>query len=293
MFSQKRKSRASVIIAVAALVTATILMSGCGSKAQSGLSPKISPPAIKVAGTLRAGIDMTHPPFGGVDHGKQAGLDLDTAAALAQKLGLKLEVVSVMPSEAATALAQGKVDAVFSVPFSDGSLTSVSLAGSYVSDAPAFFIATDSTASVSPSMTLDTLSATRVAVQQGSAAYWKLLSELGSGSVKPYSTLRSAMDALNKGKVSVVGGDALVGGYIARDFPRVHFAGQLDSAVPIGVAVAPENSKLGDSIRQALDSLAADGVFDAIRQKWVGDLPKLRSPTSTESSVSTSPSVNP
>ena len=286
MFSLDKAGRAGTILAVAALAFATILASGCGTKSQTKIEPKVTPPAIKVAGSLRAGIDMTLPPFGGVDNGKQAGLDLDTAAALAEKLGLKLEVVSVPPSDAATALAQGKVDAVFSVPFSEESLTSVSLAGSYISDAPAFFIATDSTASVNPTMTLDTLSASRVGAQKGSLAYWRLVSEFGSQSVKMYPTLRNAIVALSKGQVAVVAGDALVGAYIARDFPQVHFAGQLGSAIPVGVAVAPSNSKLGDSVRQALDSLAADGVLDAIRQKWVGGLPKLTLPASADASGS-------
>lgn len=279
--------RVAQVLAILGLALFAALVTGCGAKAPSKLEPKVSPPAIKVAGTLRAGVDLSQPPFGGVDHGTRAGLDLDTAAALADELGLKLEVVSVPPSEAATALAQGKVDVVFSVPFADESLANVSLAGSYVSDAPAFFIATDSTASVDPTMTLDTLAAPKIGAQKKSATYWRLLREVGATGVKPYATLREAIEALDAGKIEVIAGDALVASYIVRDFPRVHFAGQLDAAVPLGVAVAPDNTKLGDAVRDALDGLAADGVLVAIRNKWVDGLPKLTAAESTETGSTT------
>ena len=282
MFAQDRKSRAAAAFVAAGLAAFLLLAGGCGSKAQTKLDPKVTPPAIKVAGTLRAGIDLGTPPFGGTDSGKQAGLDVDTAAALAEKLGLTLKVVDVPPSEAATALADGKVDLVFSVPFSGDALSSVSLAGSYVSDAPAFFVASESSASVDPTMTLDTYSGPTVGVQKGSAAYWKIASELGESSVRSYGTLREALEALDKGDVKVAAGDALVGAYIVRDLPRVHFAGQLDVAVPLGVAVAPDNAKLGDPVRAALDGLAADGVLSAIREKWVAGLPKLKLPTTAD-----------
>ncbi len=92
------------------------------------------------------------------------------------------------------------------------------------------------------------------------------------------------MDALEKGDVPVVAGDALVGAYIARDYPNVHLAGQMESATLLGVAVAPENAELADAARQALDGLSADGVLDAIRSKWVGALPKLNVEASEEAS---------
>ena len=64
----------------------------------------------------------------------------------------------------------------------------------------------------------------------------------------------------------------------------MHFAGQMEPATLLGVAVAPENAKLADATREALDGLAADGVLDAIRGKWVGSLAKLKVAASDEAS---------
>jgi len=265
----------SVLVVSLVSAAAMLVLSGCAAEKETKLEPKVAPPVIKEAGTLRAGADLSYPPFAGTDNGKQAGLDLDVAGALAERLGLTLVIVDVEPSKAATALAEGTVDVVFSVPFSEAGLTNASLAGSYLTNAPVFFVATESTESVDASVTLDTLGTEKVGAQEGSAAYWALASELGTESIVPYPTLREAVTAADQGEIKLVAGDAIVGAYIARDFPNIHFAGQLEPAIPVGVAVAAENTKLGDAVRDALDALAADGVLDAIRRKWVDGLPEL------------------
>ena len=285
--------RAGLITVCILLVTCALGVPGCSSAQSAKLEPKVAPPAIKEVGTLKVGVDLSYPPFGGTDAGKQAGIDIDVASALAAKLGLTTSFVDVKPSESATALAAGKVDVVFSAPYSQESFARSTLAGSYLSDGPAFFIATESTAAVVPSMTLDALTAPKIGAQEGSAAFWKLQSEFGAESLVGYPTLRDALNALREGKVGVAAGDALVGGYIIRDMPTVHFAGQVEPAVPLGVAVALDNVNLGDAVRNALDGLSVDGVLDAIRTKWVGSLPKLKLPKSLDASSSSEASVNP
>lgn len=261
-----------------------VAVAGCSAPAEPELRPVVAPPAIATAGELAVGVDLELPPFGGSDGGREAGLDVDVAAALAERLGLKVKLVDVKPSDAATALAGGSVDVVLSVPLSDTSLSAVSLAGAYAYDGPALFVSTGSTESVEPSLTVTNLPAGLVGVQQSSPAYWYLLSELDAEALKPYATLREAFDALVAGEVPVVAGDAFVGAYMARDLPGVHFAGQLQPASPLSVAVAADNSELQDVVREALDALAADGVFDTLRRKWVGELPELEGVPSTEES---------
>ena len=101
-------------------------------------------------------------------------------------------MVDVKASEAATALAEGKVDVVMSVPFSSDLLTRASIAGTYITDGPAFFIATEGTASVEPSLTLDTVHGP-VGTQEESVAYWKLVSEFDTAGVTTFPTLRDAI----------------------------------------------------------------------------------------------------
>jgi len=282
--------RAGVLFSLALCTAAAVASVGCSQPEKPALQPKVTPPAVKDAGTLRAGIDLEYPPFGGTDNGQQAGIDIDVASALAERLGLALKVVQVEASDAATELANGSVDIVLSVPFSAEALTNVALAGSYAADAPAFFISTNDTGPVEATMTIATLpeAPAKVGVQKGSEAYWRLMRELGEEAVQSYPTLREAVEALAKGDVPVIAGDALVTGYITREYPNVHLAGQMQSATLLGVAVAPENAEMADATREALDGLAADGVLEAIRAKWVGSLAKLKVEASDDASETTS-----
>lgn len=274
-----------LLAAIAA--AAACLLGGCSVVQQIQAHPKVAPPAIAEKGVLRAGVDFGYPPFAGADNGQKAGLDIDVAAALADRLGLKLSLVQVKPSEAASALASGRADVVLSVPLNADSLSSMDLAGTYASDGPAFF-SLAGTGTVVPSMTVESLGARSVGAQRDSASFWALEDQLGEGSAIRYSTLREAFGALSAHEVQVVAGDALVGAYIARDTPGIRLVGQLAPAVPLGVAVRQDNTVLGHEVSSALDGLTADGVLDTIRAKWLGQLPRLKiSQGSLESTATT------
>lgn len=272
-----RVSRSIGIAAMMAMVLVVALMSGCVQPipgAAPPAAPKIAPPAIKQPGVLRVGVDLSYPPFAGVEDGRQAGLDLDTASALAGRLGLKAEFVDVKASQIATALANGDIDVAMSAPFSADVLSRATIAGTYVTDGPALFT-TKPASSGEASQGVSGLTGVQIGAQQGSEAYWRLVDELGEGSVVAFPTLREAFTALSQGQVQYVGADALVGAYIARDLAGVRYVGAISPAHLLGIAVLADNSKLSDAVRKSLDSLAADGALDTIRATWVGALPHL------------------
>jgi ABC-type amino acid transport substrate-binding protein len=275
-------------VAVLALSTA-VLLGGCAVKtdSRSQLGPQIAPPLIHEAGVLRAGVDLSYPPFGGTDNGHQAGIDIDVASALAGRLGLRVQIVDVKASDIASALADNRIDVGLSAPFSAQLLSRATIAGTYLADGPALFTK-DPNVSVTPTSSAGSLDRVTVGAQQDSEAYWRLVEDRGSGGVATFATLREALAALVTGDVKAVGGDALVGAYIARDYQGVRFAGALANASPLGVAVSAENTKLGDAVRSSLDALAADGVLETIRTTWVGNLPKLPLAKDDASGVPTS-----
>ena len=261
---------------------------GCSRPAERPLQPKVVPPAIKQAGVLRAGVDLSYPPFGGVDNGRQAGIDVDVAEALAGSLGLRAQIIGLKSSQIASALAGGAVDVALSAPFSADVLSRASIAGTYLADGPGVFVASESTVSVPATITPTWLSSVVIGAQQSSVGYWRTVGDIGSESVTVYPTLREALEALAAGRVQAVVGDSLVGAYIIRDIPGVRFAGQLGGASPVGVAVTASNTTLGDAVRTTLDSMAGNGVLSAIRAKWVGALPVLVVPVS-DVATSTTP----
>jgi polar amino acid transport system substrate-binding protein len=280
-------------LAVAAVVALALAGVGCQKKAEGpALTPKLAPPAIKQAGVLTAAIDPTQPPFAGTVDGQVVGLDVDVAAALAERLGLKLEIVKMPWSDVPAAVAKGTVDVGFAaIPITDAVLANVSVAGSYATDGIGLFgLATTQTAEATSTLTPEEASAlisgARVACQSGSAAQWYLESEYWEGFATTYDTVREAFDALAAGTVDYVACDAFVGAYLARDYQNVRFVATLGEATPLGVLVAKDSTDLENAVRDVLDGMAADGTLATIRTKWVGDLPELRALGSSETTGS-------
>lgn len=112
------KHRVSLVVAFACAFCFALGLAGCsqaGSYEGKTLTPTISSPTIGQNGTLRVGIDADGgaPFVTSSSSASYAGIDVDMAAALADQLGLKLELVDVA-GNASSALADGDVDIVMS-----------------------------------------------------------------------------------------------------------------------------------------------------------------------------------
>jgi polar amino acid transport system substrate-binding protein len=268
-------------LVVALLLVALVLglagaVTGCKKKAEEPtLTPLVSPPVIGTAGVLRAGIDLSYPPFGGVDDGVQAGIDVDVAAAVAERLGLKLEIVDLKPNEIPVAINEGTIDVGFgAISIPDAVVADVSTAGSYVVDGPAIF-SLEASGAAETTLTASDIVGKRVGVQKESPSFWTLESDYGEGFAMSFATVREAFDALKGGELDLVIGDAAVGSYIARDYEGIRLAGQFEPAKPLGVLVEKDAIDLETQVRTVLDTLASEGVLDAIRTKWLGNMPEL------------------
>jgi polar amino acid transport system substrate-binding protein len=264
------------LIAVSLALALAGAVAGCAAEPEAPvLEPTVAPPVIGTAGVLRVGIDTGYPPFGGTDQGVEAGIDVDIAAAIAERLGLRLEIVSVTPATVTSAVDEGRVDiALGATPITDVVLADVSTAGSYLTNGPAIFSLVAS-GTASPALTAESLGGLRVAAQKESAAFWAVEADFGEGYVLGFDSLRAAFDALVAGEADVVVADAAVGAYIARDFDNIDIVGQLGPATPLGVAVKKDATELESVVRGALDALAAEGVLDTITRKWLGEFPVL------------------
>jgi len=265
--------RTALSVLAASVLTASLLLASVACTPTEESAPeseaRVSPPVIGEAGVLRVGVDLEYPPYAGVDKGLEAGIDIDVASALASELGLELEFAEVAPNEAASSLDAGDVDIVMSVRLDEEALAGLSFAGWYAASGPVLFASDETT--ISP----DRLGGLDIAVQRDSEAFWVLGYELGEEVLIVTQTLREAFEGLEADEVDVVAGNAFVCAYLARDFEGVGFSSQLAPATPIGIAVRSDADELNAIVHESLDSLAAAGILDAIRAKWVGDLPQL------------------
>jgi polar amino acid transport system substrate-binding protein len=272
-----------------AIACAAVLLAGCAQAISAPqLVPKLSPPVIVRPGLLKAVVDTSYPPFGGVVDGHRVGLDCDVAAAIADDLGLKLDLIDAAPGTSANLLHEGRADIVLGALTVQSAVASdVAFAGTYVTDAPVLY------STKAGKVGLADLGGKKIAAQSGSQAYWLLTQAYGPDAVIGEATLRQALSAAASGTVDYAAGDAIVAAYIvSRDMPTLKYDGQIAPSFPLGVGVSSEKPKMQEEVRDILDKFAAEGVLDTLRHKWVGDLPALQAP-SFDASVSVDASPTP
>ena len=235
--------------------------------ARDALSPVVTDDALHQAGTLTVGILATEtaPLALTTSDGTQSGIDIDTACALADALGLAS--VSFVPvSNVSTAL-QDQCDIVMGVTAEEAGDAMV--VGSYVQNATGLFTKQAVTAPVDATA----LSGARMGVQ-GESVSQAVLSDYDLDvTQQTFSNLNEAFDALDAGTVDYVVCDAYSGAYLSTAYTDVSFAGVLDEVVPVGIAVS--SAELQTALQSALDEISTNGVGDIARARWVGSLPAL------------------
>lgn len=226
---------------------------------------------LKQAGTLTVGIPAVEsvPLAVSMSDGSRAGMDVDTAHALADALGLT-SVSFVSVSEIPSALEES-CDVVMGVA-ADGS-SSVTPTGDYAQSATGLFTTQDVTAPIDASA----LSGASVGVQEGSISQ-RTMANLETGATETtFANLNEAFEALQSGSVAYVACDAYAGAYLQGVYEGISFAGTVDD--PIATGIVASSDELASAIQTALETIQSNGVNDIIRSRWLSGLPMLTEST--------------
>ena len=259
--------RMKALVCCAAAACLAMVLAGCSSQ-QSYTPPEksatVSSPAIGKSGTLRVGVNAGSPPLAGSpsSSSKIVGIDVDVAAALADQLGLKLEIVDV-GTDPEAALKEGKVDVAMGI----GSEIDVSFwrSPAYLPKGVALF-------STSANATVPTkASSPKIAAQVSSTSSWQVTNEFGQDALVSENDLKSAFAALADGSAQYVAADAVIGMYAAH-------SGGYDAQIvalmqqPGGycVGMLEANTELQAAVKDALAALTDGGIVSVIEKKWLG-----------------------
>lgn len=253
-------------------VTDPVSVAEARAARHDSLMAAVSDEDLVTPGTLTVGLQVTGTAplvIAGSD-GEYGGIDVETAYALADQLGLG--AVEFVPVQS---VAEG-VETCDVVMGASSEEPDCAVVGSYVQSALGVFSATD-VASV-PISAADLGGAT-IGVQAGSVSQASL-GRLNLGNAEQtFSNLNEAFDALAAGTVDYVVCDAYSGAYLAHAYDGVSFAGTIDAPLPVGIAVAPDASSLIGNVQMALDEIQTNGVAAIGRARWVGDFPALTEAT--------------
>ena len=280
------KHRASVVCILACVLCCMLGLMGCSSQTEEYSldlgSATVSSPTIGEDGVLCVGImGEDSAPFTMTSNGEVTGLDVDIAAALADQMGLSLEIVDVeSESDGETALTNGEIDILMSVP-SDSS-SSIWLSDPYIETAIALFGDADAEIPTRDSSPV-------IAAQGSSTSAWAVTTAFGDDSLLSSSDLMSAFSSAEEGEASYVAADAVIGTYAAfyQSVDMVPIA-LLEDIGGYCIGVASDNTDLQEAVTSALTEVIDGGIADVISNKWLGTTLDLSSLSVIDSSSSSS-----
>lgn len=232
-------------------------------------TPQLSSPVIGEDGVLRVGVNTNNSPLAGKSGDRIIGIDVDIAAALADELGLALEVKDV-GNNAADAIDADEVDVVLGID-STSNEEGYWMSSQYL---PTGVVLFDQAGSNLPAPSPD--DDVQIAAQVSSKSAWAVTNTFGEEALVSANDLSSAFTDLGSGKVEYVASDAIIGMYAAsRQGVDVEIAALLDTASGYCAMCSGDNAELQEAIGAAIDTLVANGVVDVIEDKWLGQTVNL------------------
>ncbi len=285
----KKKIVLFIVIAVVAALSVSVLLTGCTTIDMS----KAGPDEIKEYGKLVVATSPDFPPFENLDQaGNVVGWDIDVAQALADKLGVKLEVQQMEFDAVLSSVAAGKVHiGMAGISNTEERDKSVDFSMNVFNSSQMIIVREDNTSITGP---MD-LAGKTVAVQAGTIGNWLaemdedyaynfdddgnvLLDEPLLGEPRTVTKLSSGLMAIQQvknGQADAVILDKLPAQTIVANLNAEGGAQLkiLETSVyddAYAFAIGEGNTALKAWIDSALEELIADGTFDELNEKWFG-----------------------
>ncbi len=218
------------------------------------------------AGKLTMSTNAAFPPYEmTTDSGDFEGIDIEVAGAIAEKLGLELQVDDMDFDAALLAAQNGKSDMVMAgVTVTDERLKVMDFSDTYAEGIQSIIVPEDSDIA-----TADDLSGKAIGTQRGTTGYLYCTDDFGEENVIAYDDGLTAVQALNNGQVdAVVIDNAPAQEFVAAN-PGLKILDTAYAQEDYAIGVAKGNTQLLDAINGALEELKADGTLQAIVDKYI------------------------
>ena len=218
------------------------------------------------AGKLTMSTNAAFPPYEmTADDGSFEGIDIEVAAAIADKLGLELQVDDMDFDAALLAAQNGKSDMVMAgVTVTDERQKVMDFSDTYAESIQSVIVPEDSDID-----SVDDLAGKTIGTQRGTTGYIYCTDDFGEDSVVAYDNGLTAVQALNNGQVDAV----VIDNAPAKEFVAANTGLKiLDTAYAqedYAIGVAKGNTALLDAINGALKELQADGTLQSIVDKYI------------------------
>ena len=270
-------------MAAAGLTVAALALTACGGSSSTASSAAASSVASSAAasseaasaaatelttveaGKLTMATNAAFPPYEmTTDAGEFEGIDIETAQAIADKLGLELQIDDMDFDAALLSVQQGKADIVMAgVTVTDERKAVMDFSDSYATGIQSIIVPEGSDIA-SP----DDLAGKKIGTQRGTTGSIYCSDDFGDESVVAYDDGLTAVQALNNGQVDAV---------VIDNAPAKEFVAANPGLVILDTSYAEEDyaigvakgSSLKDAVNAALEELKADGTLQSIVDKYI------------------------
>lgn len=217
-------------------------------------------------GKLIMSTNAAFPPYEmTTDFGEFEGIDIETAQAIADKLGLELQIDDMDFDAALLAVQQGKSDMVMAgVTVTDERQNVMDFTDSYATGIQSIIVKEDSDIA-----SVDDLAGKKIGTQRGTTGYLYCSDDFGDENVVAYDDGLTAVQMLNNGQVDcVVIDNAPAKEFIAAN-PGLKLLDTAYVEESYAIGIGKGNTELKDAINTALEELKADGTLQAIVDKYI------------------------
>ena len=217
-------------------------------------------------GKLIMSTNAAFPPYEmTTDSGEFEGIDIETAQAIADKLGLELQIDDMDFDAALLAVQQGKSDMVMAgVTVTDERQNVMDFTDSYATGIQSIIVKEDSDIA-----SVDDLAGKKIGTQRGTTGYLYCSDDFGDENIVAYDDGLTAVQMLNNGQVDcVVIDNAPAKEFIAAN-PGLKLLDTAYVEESYAIGIGKGNTELKDAINTALEELKADGTLQAIVDKYI------------------------
>lgn len=218
------------------------------------------------AGKLTMSTNAAFPPYEmTTDSGDFEGIDVEVAGAIAEKLGLELQVDDMDFDAALLAAQNGKSDIVMAgVTVTDERQKVMDFSDTYAEGIQSIIVPEDSDIA-----SADDLTGKAIGTQRGTTGYIYCTDDFGEDNVIAYDDGLTAVQALNNGQVDAVVIDNAPAKSFVEANPGLKILDTAYAQEDYAIGVAKGNTALLDAINGALEELQADGTLQAIVDKYI------------------------
>ena len=216
-------------------------------------------------GVLTMGTNATFPPYEYKDGDDVVGIDAEIAQALADKLGLQLEIVDMDFDSLVASVQSGKIDmSLAGMTVTEERKQNVDFTDSYATGVQVIIVKEDSDIA-----SADDLEGKLIGVQQGTTGHLYCSDDFGEDNVIPYANGATAVQALLQGKVDCVVIDQEPAKAFVEANEGLKILETAYTTEDYAAAVSKDNPALTAALNSALHELKDDATIQGILDKYI------------------------